>query len=153
MNTKFHVVEGGKEGGKSRSIFRDLEALKIPPDEDEDPREDRVEEFPHTQAGTFAMVPMDTWFQRLSEIKASGDLCRLAIVLLYRANLRPRFPVTSREMFAAKVGTQHKRALLKRLEAAGLIAIEWQTAPRVPWVTVLDRARRYRKPARTSPNG
>jgi hypothetical protein len=83
---------------------------------------------------------------RLKEVNASRDLYRLVWVLLYRANLKPRFPVTSREMFEAGVGRQHKRKLLERLEAAGLVRIEWRPTPRVPWVTVLHRLGRRGKP-------
>jgi hypothetical protein len=141
--SKLRVVEGGKR----ESIFDNLEALRIPPDDEEGPEEalqpDEASEV--EQLGTFAMVPMATWLKRLSEIKASGDLCRLAVVLLYRANLKSRFPVTSREMFAAKVGSRHKRELLERLETAGLIKVKWHPAPWVPWVTVLHRVGRHGK--------
>ena len=141
MKSKLRVVEGGRK----HSIFQDLEALRIPPDDedDKDPKEapQHVEAREVWQDGTFAMVPK-LWHRRLSEIGASGDLRSLAWVLLYRANLKPRFPVTSREMFEAGVVRQHKRQLLERLETAGLIRVEWRPAPQVPWVTVLHQGRR-----------
>jgi hypothetical protein len=136
---ELRIVDGGKEDKADSNIFDDLEALRIEPDEDDETSEEAKE------LGTFAMVPMTSWLKRLGEIKASGDLCRLAIVLLYRANLKPRFRVTSREMFTAKVGRWHKRKLLEQLEAAGLIKVEWQQPPRVPWVTVLRRVGRHKR--------
>lgn len=105
MKSKLRVVEGGRK----HSIFQDLEAMRIRPDDedDKDPKEapQHVEAGEVWQDGTFAKL----WHRRLSEIGASGDLRSLAWVLLYRANLKPRFPVTSREMFEAGVVRQHKR--------------------------------------------
>jgi hypothetical protein len=140
VKSKLRVVEGGRK----HSIFQDLAALQILPDDEDD--EDPKEASQHAKAGevwqdgTFAMVPK-LWHCRLSEIGASGDLRSLAWVLLYRANLESRFPVTSREMFEAGVARQHKRKLLERLEAAGLVRVEWRPAPQVPWVTVLHLRR------------
>ena len=131
MKSRFRVIEGG-------NVFQDIEALRIRDDDDE------IEEAPQPveakeeawQRGTFAMVPK-LWFDRLKEINASGDLCRLAWILLYRANLKRRFSVNSTILWEAGVQRQHKRALLEKLEAAGLVRVEWQPAPRVPQVTVL----------------
>ena len=142
MKSKYRVVEGGRPA----SIFDNLEALRIPPDDDEGSVEakEHVDAGEVWQNGTFAMVPK-LWHRRLREIKASGDLRGLAWVLLYRANLKPRFPVTSREMFEAGVARQYKRAFLEQLESAGLIRVEWHPVPRVPWVTVLHRVGRHGK--------
>jgi hypothetical protein len=142
MKSKLRVVGGGRPF----SIFEDLEALRIPPDDDEGPEE--AQEYVETEEVwpdlTFAMVPK-LWHRRLRKIKASGNLRGFAWVLLYRANLKSRFPVTSREMFEAGVAHQYKRAFLERLESAGLVRVEWQPAPRVPWVTVLHRGGRRGK--------
>jgi hypothetical protein len=137
VKQRLGVVQGG-----APSIFEDLEALKIEPDENEGSEANlqRIEEEAW-QRGSFAIVPK-LWHDRLKEIRASGDLHRLAWTLLYRANLEPRFPVTSRTLFAAGVARQHKRSLLERLEFAGLVRVEWRPAPQVPWVTVLRRAGR-----------
>jgi hypothetical protein len=145
---KLRLVEDDKPADSS--IFDDLDALRITPDNEdaESPAEEALQPDEASEvwsSDTFAMMSK-RWYSRLREIKASGDLYGLAWVLLYRANLDPRFPVTSRDMYAAKVGTQHKRALLERLEAAGLIKVEWKPAPWVPWVTVMYRVKRLRKP-------
>jgi hypothetical protein len=147
MKSKFRIVEGGKPA--KPSIFQDLEALRITPDDDDEgPKEtpQHVETGEVWPAGTFALVPK-LWHDRLKELPdPGGNLYSLAWVLLYRANLKPRFPVTEREMFTAGVARQHKRRILERLEAAGLIRVEWKPATRVPWVTVLHRVGRHRKP-------
>jgi hypothetical protein len=144
MKSKFRVVEGGKR--VKPSIFSDLEALRIPPDDgDLQEAQEHVEAGDLWQDGAFAMVPK-FWHRRLRAINASGDLRGLAWVLLYRANIKPCFPVTSREMFEAGVARQYKRVFLERLEAAGLVRVKWKPAPWVPWVTVLHRTGRRGKP-------
>lgn len=128
MTQKLRLIEGGKR----RSIFADLEALRIEPDDN--PEEVETKEAPPREP--FARVPK-LWFDRLKTLNASGDLWQLTWVLLYRANLKRRFPVTGTILWEAGMTCRHKRRFFGRLENAGLIRVEWRTPPRVPWVTVL----------------
>jgi hypothetical protein len=132
MKAKLRVIEGSRK----RSIFADLDALRIAPDDDADEVSTCAEAKETQPRNTFAKFPK-LWHDRLKAIHASGDLQSFAWVLLYRANLKLRFPVTSTILWEAGVARQHKRALLEQLESAGLVRVEWRPAPQVPWITVL----------------
>ena len=143
MKSKFRVVEGDKRP----SIFRNLEALRIVDDDDHSPEEVQTPSEASDvsgawERGLFAIWP-ELWHDPLKELRDPGaGLYRLSWVLLYRAHIEPRFPVTSRMMFKAGVARQYKRRILERLENAGLVRDEWRPPPQVPWVTVLHRAGR-----------
>jgi hypothetical protein len=135
MKQKFRVVKGGKPG-----ISDDLEVWKEATDEDVArytaknirPQSPRSRPRP-----TFVMVP-HVWIDCLPR-HAFGELGRLALALLYRANLGKSFAVTREIMVEAKVARQNKRRLLEQLEATGLVTIEWPSGRNAPRVTVRYR--------------
>jgi hypothetical protein len=91
----------------------------------------------------FIMVPL-AWVERLNAVQAPLSAWKLALALLYRANLKEEFPATDAFLVKAGVGRKLKRDLLGRLEKAGLAAIELRPPPKAPLVTVLRRPRHFR---------
>jgi hypothetical protein len=144
MTRAFRLIEGGKKP----SIFADLDALRIEPESDDG----LAKALQHSDGGggeppptAFAMVPK-LWFDRLKTLNRPAGLWRFAWVLVYRANLKPRFPVTSTIMWEAGVARQYKRKFLELLKGLGLVRVDWHPPPRVPWVTVLHLPKRRGRP-------
>jgi hypothetical protein len=144
--SKFQVIDGdGKLEGQRKSIFSDLEALRIVPDDNSQPLRVKVEEVegPRPKAA-FIMMPK-VWCERLRAAQATGALWSLAAALLRRASFQARFPVTSGVLFEAGITRRHKRTFLEQLELAGLVKVEWRPAPQVSWITVLHSVSRRRR--------
>jgi hypothetical protein len=131
VKSKLRVVEGGKK----RSIFADLEALRIPPD-DED-----LEEIPQAAVAKrrqFARYD-ETWRARIlaADPLPSREALLLALVLVAEADFRRQIPISTTITKAARLTRFQKLAALEHLERLGLIAVEWRGRGRVPIVTPL----------------
>jgi hypothetical protein len=124
---KLRLVEDMDEEAELASMRIDGGISPIPPLEEAVASKTRGRQFTRLE---------NEWAKRLFADKSAGGLWRLAVVLLRKADFADRFPVTTKTMREAGLSRRSKPPLLKRLEALGLIMIEWR-GRRAPIVTAL----------------
>jgi hypothetical protein len=139
MKSKFRVIEGGPEG-RTRSVFQDLEALRIRDDDDDDDLQERPSRL---DEGRRKFRQLDeSWVTRLLSDPHTPPWIRLAIVVLAEADFHRRIKITSAIEKAARLTRRQKRGALEHLERSGLISVEWRGRGRVPIATPLHLRRR-----------
>lgn len=138
MKSKLHVVEGGKKP----SIFRNLEALRIPPDDEDGPEEALQPPHKRRRFRRFDEI----WAERLltADPLPSREALLLALVLVTEADFKRHITVATAITKAARLTRFNKRAALGDLERLGLVRVEWRGRGKAPIVTplLLDRPRR-----------
>jgi hypothetical protein len=136
MKSKFRVVEGGKPA----SIFDNLEALRILPDEGREEATQRV----YNRRREFRRLD-ETWANLLLTDPDTPPWARLAIVLLAEADFHQHIKVTAKIATAAHLTRNQKRRALKHLERQGFISVEWRGRGRALIATPLQLSGRPRR--------
>jgi hypothetical protein len=131
VKQRLRVIQGG-----APSIFEDLEALRIPPD---DEGLDEVPQSAHrTKRRQFRRFD-ETWAETLltADPPVSVAVWRLALVLLAAADFERHIKITVAITKTAQLTRFNKREVLERLEQLGLVRVEWRGRGRVPIATPL----------------
>ena len=100
MKSKLRVVEGGKPV----SIFQDLEALRIPPDDDEGSKEAPQPSHKHRK---FRLLD-ESWVELLLADPHTPPHIRLLVVLLGEADFHRRIKINDTIVKAAGLSRWHQ---------------------------------------------
>jgi hypothetical protein len=124
---KLRLVEDTDDEAELASMRIDGGVSPVPP------LEEAPEVIPKRGGRQFTRFENE-WAKRLIANKSTVGMWRMSLVLLRKADFADRFPVTAKTMREAGLSRWSKQDVLKRLEALGLIRVEWR-GRRAPIVT------------------
>jgi hypothetical protein len=137
VKSKFRIVEGGKK----HSIFQDLEALRIPPDDGEERVQPEEALQPSRERRKFRQLD-EAWAERLLGDPYTPPHIRLLIVLLAEADFHGRIKVNDAIAKAAGLSRWQVYRALEHIKRQGYISIERRGRGKAPIVTPLHLKRR-----------